>query len=89
MAAFAARIRNLLKQNGTPDPAGFKTGEQQIRAVDALIDGLQSRTVKVTSTDADLDLLITRLKTVRARLEDIDARLKLAVRCGNISTSIH
>lgn len=89
MAAFAVRIRNLLKQNGTQDPAGFKTGEEQIRAVDALIDGLRKRTVSVTSTDANLDLLIARLKTVRARLEDIDARLKLAVKCGNISTSIH
>ncbi len=65
------------------------SNENQIKAVDMLIQGISNRTIQVHSKGENLDEVIERLKRVRARLQDIDGKLKLAVRSGLISTSVH
>jgi len=65
------------------------TNGQKMRALELLIEGLQSGKIQVSNSSETIDSIILRLRDIQSRLKDIDTRLKMAGQCGAGSTSIH
>ena len=86
MSYLAVRMKDFLSEEEVADIA---SNERQIKAIETLIQGVENRTIRVTTTTAEFDALIAKLKTVRSRLQEIDGKLKLAVKSGIVSTSVH